>query len=567
MAVTTPLLQVTVNGTATTVLEAHTQHSVDASVAQASIVVPHPLPAQVVDNAPVLIEMGYAGDMETVFRGRIRGPVDRALGESERAATIRCDGTLWRAALPRMTDLSFPGPISPRKVIHSLLAFQGVGEVRVEQFVHPVTGKPLMLGGVNWIDEGRVIVPAGTSPLAFIQRMCALWGYRIFDAPDGTVRVVRLSGRPREAEFLLEEGVDLLSVSRGHDLHELVTRWEAQGASGTKPNGREVNIISRPVLGIPSALVPDPPTFIAGSVSDQIMVKRKLANAARNAQEMDYGGVAYRVRCEVPGGKRGRAGKRARQTFGVYAPSLGMAEGMDFWLTGVSRDFTEAGYWMTYEGWRPGGRPVATAPNPPTPPTFDNDDPVSVPPPDTYDPADIPAPSYPDSYPPDIPWGNDDGDVALPDIYDPPPTYPSLPPFPDVPALPEQVDPDYDPAYPSGGLPPPIEGDVDVCEPAPTVEKCVLQEITESWTIGEGDADTPLSVAWIPTFTGDEITISGELLGAGFTLTVHRGGTLLGTSVVTDNLSGWNEWEATLPVAVTAGETLELRFTSLEAAP
>jgi len=548
MAVTTPELSVTVNGEATPVLEAHTSHSVDSPVAQASLTLPLPLAANVKNNAPVVIEMGADGTSERVFQGRIRGPFERGLSESDRTVTVRCDGNLWRAAFPRLTDLSFPGPISVRKVIRSILTFHGVTDIRIEQFVHPVTGKVLKLGGEVQFDAGLVILPAGTSPLAFCERICKLFGYRIFDAPDGSVRVARISGRPHDPDFTLTEGTDLLSASRSHDLHELVTQWTAEGASGTDILGQEVAIVSRPVGGIESEFVPAPPTYVAGTVSDALLVTQNLANAARMAAEYDFGGVAIRVRAEAAGQVRGTPGLAKKWSFKVAAASVGLTDNNTFWLTGVSRDFTESGYWVSYEGWRPGGRPVSTAANPPVPPVLDPDTTVPDVPDYAIGAPDIPAPTYPEDLYPENPWNNIDGDLSPPALEAP------------------EFDPAIDPDGPDA---PPDVGDVFPCDPAAAAppRRCGIAQVLESYDQRAVTAEEPAILPFTPTVAADTVTVRGETDQPGGAVEIWQDALMIGTEPIPDPEPGvWTEFQVSIACALVTAAVAECRIVYVEPA-
>ena len=76
---------------------------------------------------------GFAGLHEAAFAD---GDLDRKTKELLALAiaiAVRCDGNLWRAALPHTSDLSWAGPVSARKVIRELLAFRGISSARVEQ--------------------------------------------------------------------------------------------------------------------------------------------------------------------------------------------------------------------------------------------------------------------------------------------------------------------------------------------------------------------------------------------------------------------------------------------------
>lgn len=546
--VTTPAVEVTVNGEPLAVLSLSTSHGVESPTGTASLTVPLPVPNNVVEDAPVRVRArGDAGeDWETIFKGRVRGPIDKTLSESDATATLRCDGPSWRLALPLPYDLTWVGPIAPREVIRALLALSGMKDYRVEHFVHPVTGVPILLGGVPWFDEGRVVLARGTSPLAFVDRLCRLWGYRCFDRPDGEFRVARVSGPPPETDYVLTEGVDFLNVSRVVDLHEIATQWEVTGASGTDAAGQQVAVVSRPVRGVRSRFVPNPPKYALGSISDPLIVLNEWADAARIAAEYDQAGVPWRVRGEVVGANRRTAGLAPRNAFRVVAPTAGIGgAGKVFWQTAVSVEWSERGYWVTVEGWRPTGKPATTAPPPdpvpPDEPAEEGDDPVAAPDPADLDPWEDGADPLPPTWEDDgsgNPWGNADGDPA--------PSEDPLDPYWTDPAgaAPDEHPAGFDPCDPPPAAPPRACRTVGVLEPG--------------WATEVPDPG-PLVLPFDVPAAGDSVTVSGELLGGATAVALWQSGAQVGSTATAPAAVAWTGWEATFAGAVAAGAA-ELRL-------
>lgn len=553
MAARRPGFVVTVNGVVTPFLEASTSHSVEAPIAQASVAFAAPPPAGVVEDAPVRIEArGDAGEtLETLFVGKLRGPLERGLSEGDATVTARLDGNLWRMTFPALADLSWVGPITPRKLLRQLFAFSGITEYRVEQFVHPTTGVPLLLGGVPWFDDGRVILPAGTTPLAFADRVCRLFGYRVFDRPDGSVRVARVSGPPPAADHEFAEGVDILGVSRATDLHEIATYWEAQGASGSDAAGQQVAVVSRPRKGVRSRFVPNPPKYAGASVSDPLLVTQPLADAARIVKEFDAGGVAWRVSGEVIGASRALAGLAPRQAFAVTSARLGLS-GKVFWQTGVAHEIGPRGYWTTVEGWRPTGKPARTAPpeEPAEPPPPGRDDPVTPPSDAELDPVQDPLPATWEAGAGGQPWGNPDGDPAPPESLDDNPNYD---PIQDI---------DYEPTALDGiGLP--SEGTIFVCVPAPSApaRSCESVGLLEPAWATAAPVSPGLALPFAPPLGSDTVTVTGEAQGGPGTVEVWQGGLLIGSAPLpAAPVGAWTAFSVRTPAALLAPNEAEVRI-------
>lgn len=364
MPLVRPEATVVIGGQEQEFLDFQTTHTVEG-MATATVTVPAPAAAGIAENATVSIQakLDTSHTLTTLFAGKLRGPLDRVLNESDATITLRCDGNLWRLALPATHDISWVGPITPKKIIKQMFLFRGVepGTSHCERFIHPVTGVPILLGGIPWFDEGRVVCPKGTSPLAFIDRICRLFGYRIFDRPDGRILVSRVCGPPPDSEHTFTEGVDLLNVRRNTDLHPLQNYWIAEGASGTDIVGQAVAVRSIPRRGQRTKFIPNPPKWTVGTVSDPLLTTHYLASTARIVKELDNGGVAWNISADAIGLSQQLVLMQPRKGFVITAPTLGLT-GQRFWQIGVGNTWGPNGFWTTIDGWRPTGKPRRTKP-------------------------------------------------------------------------------------------------------------------------------------------------------------------------------------------------------------
>lgn len=538
-----PTSVVTINGEETPFTEWHTQHSVEAGIGQATVTIPRPIPSHVFHGARILITAANdtGDDQVSCFVGQIRGPVNDELGESDATTTIRADGPLWKLSLPARADFAWVGPITPRKLLKQLLLFWGVphSKSKVEQFVHATTGVPLLLGGIPWFDDGRIIITRGSSPYALADRISRLFGYRIYDRPDGTIRVSRVNGRPPSAAHGITEGEDILSCSRDIDLHDLTTYWEAVGASGSDLAGQAVEVRSVPKRGIKSKFVPNPPKFIAGEISDSLLVTYPLASASRVAKEKDTAGITWNVRAELTDAPARVANLAPRTAFTATVPDLDIS-GTRYWQIGIGQDFTASGYWATITGWRPRGKHAKEGRIRPAEDVDDPEDPWES-------DADVKtAPEGSDLDTPDAAAEDFDGSGEdLPAAWD----------LDNDEAYVVEEDPDYDAENPDGFLDtPPEEGPFDICSPAAVCRRCdtiPLDEPSWQWVV----SDLP---TW--TFTSsvdaDAITISGESIGGGETLSLYDDADALlasDTVPVTDPLDGWVPFTVPLAAVLAAG--------------
>jgi len=556
-----PASTVTIGGIDQTALEWSTQHSVEAPLAQASIVLPSPPPTGVFEGAVARIKVkgDTSEDLLTVFEGRVRGPLEWNQTDSDATITARCDGNLWRMTFPATYDMSWVGPITPRKLIRQFLAFRGITDYHVEEFVDH-RGVPILLGGVPWFDDGRVVCPEGTSPLDFVDRICRLFGYRIYDRPDGRVRVSRVCGPPRQPDYTLEEGVDLLGPSKDVDLHNINTYITMTGASGTDPSGAQISIVSRPKRGIHSAFIPNPPKYAASSESDPLLVSQLLADQARIVKEFDQAGPAWHFSSEVIGASRGALGLAPNQVFAAKAPTIGLVStGKRFWQISVSNSWGSQGFWTTLEGWRPTGKPARSAP--PEPVDDPTDPPTSAPSADdlgsTPDPAtgdltgdDTPLPTGYDVAPDDPLYDSGtDPDGAAPTYdgsYDPTSYGPGAPGFDD----PTSTDQPY--IGPTPFCPPPAAAPPVQCQTAGLLEP--------GWdTDLSGGA---LSLDFTVPITASDFTITGEAIGTGGDVTITQDAAVLGTTTRPDaDPVNWEAFSVTITAAADVG-TAQLGFAS-----
>lgn len=561
MSARRPACTVTIGGVDQTALEWTTSHSVEAAVAQASIVLPSPPPTGVFEGAVARIKVkgDTSEDLLTVFEGRVRGPLEWNQTDSDATITARCDGNLWRMTFPATYDMSWVGPITPRKLIRQFLAFRGITDYHVEEFVDH-RGVPILLGGVPWFDDGRVVCPEGTSPLDFVDRICRLFGYRIYDRPDGRVRVSRVCGPPRQPDYTLEEGVDLLGPSKDVDLHNINTYITMTGASGTDPSGAQISIVSRPKRGIHSAFIPNPPKYAASSESDPLLVSQLLADQARIVKEFDQAGPAWHFSSEVIGASRASLTLAPNQVFTVKAPTIGLSStGKRFWQISVSNAWGSQGFWTTLEGWRPTGKPARSAP--PEPVDDPTDPPTSAPSADdlgsTPDPAtgdltgeDAPLPTGYDVAPDDEAYDpGTDPDGAAPTYdgsYDPTSYGPGAPGFDD----PTSTDQPY--IGPTPFCPPPAAAPPVQCQTAGLLEP--------GWDtdLSGGALDLDFTVP----ITASDFTVTGEAIGTGGDVSITQDAAVLGTTTRPDaDPVTWEPFSVTITAAADVG-TAQLTFAS-----
>ena len=358
-----PAMTVLIDGTTTPqATEIHVHEAVN-EVGTCSVVVPLPLPAHVALNAvvEVIATMTNAAtgatESATIFQGQCRGPERKQLTIRGKLATLHAQGWLALMDLPHHEDRAFAGPISASAVIRGLFEDRAFGVAGRPTFVvHSIltdAGATVTLGGEPLSDGGQVRVPAGRSEsyFKFIQRLCRLFGYAVYEN-SGAPRVSRIFGAPTVGASVktFSEGTESFEWEGSTDLHDVVTWWEVRGASWRDDDGVETAIRSFPASVPASADIPDPPDATRGDEADSLLVTQALADAVRNVREVEFGVRRQLARWSVRGQPRPWVGKVVT----LSAATVGVSG--DVWVYSVDHDWTiREGYVTRFSGSFGGG--------------------------------------------------------------------------------------------------------------------------------------------------------------------------------------------------------------------
>jgi hypothetical protein len=200
-------LFVRIGGVAIDAHEAHVQHSVDRPIGGCTIHCAAPRPSTVVMNAEIEIEMGYTGAVRRVFHGFI--PSDESVTD-DRGGSVRIEGVGWcsRLAYPEFAGVEIEGPVSLKDAFRSLCELRDIPTYLADDTTY-VDGLTVYLGGNDYVNGGHVRFDNKTDPLTWVTRNAELYGYRVFDSPDGAVRLARISGRPTPEFTNVEQTMDI----------------------------------------------------------------------------------------------------------------------------------------------------------------------------------------------------------------------------------------------------------------------------------------------------------------------------------------------------------------------
>jgi hypothetical protein len=189
-------LFVRIGGVAIDATEAHTRHGVDQPIGTCTIYCAAPRPSSAAMNAEIEIEMGYTGAVRRTFHGFI--PNDESVSD-DRGNMVRIEGVGWcsRLAYPELTGVEIAGPVSLKNAFRSLCEMREIPTYLSDDTTYVDGATEIMLGGNLSIDGGHVRFDNRTDPLTWVTRNAELYGYRVFDSPDGAVRLARVSGIPQ----------------------------------------------------------------------------------------------------------------------------------------------------------------------------------------------------------------------------------------------------------------------------------------------------------------------------------------------------------------------------------
>lgn len=341
-----------IDGIPTPAYEANGSFGVDARTGTGSVSIPAPLAAHIDLNQRVEVQGGYRdGVIRTRLSGRVTD-ITLEVSRSGRTATIDVEG--WSSLLDwkQETDLVFAGPISLYEIVRSLCRWRGVPSYQIDTITAPDGVTPIVLGGVPDHNDGNETIPRRTSPLAWLRRVLGLFGYRIFDTPDGTVRVQRINGAPGGTPAATyATGQNLYRLRRARTARTMATYITVEGPRYTDSDG--VTVVPRSIAeAVPESTYLIPPGYRAGDIKDDVLVTEELAAIVRNVAEIDGGAPTVNERWEC----RGDALRAPGEVVTVDSPHLGTSG--TYWLMRLDWRIDSRGYIDAMEGWAGGGEPL-----------------------------------------------------------------------------------------------------------------------------------------------------------------------------------------------------------------
>lgn len=351
------LLYVRVGGEVINATEATVRHGVDQPVGVCTVYCKAPRPASVAINAEIEIEMGYPGAARRRFIGVI--PDDESVTEM-RGHLLRIEGVgrASRLAWPERNGIELAANISLKDAFRSLCALRGVETYFADDTTYVDGITTITLGGNDQINGGAVRFDSRRDPLAWLIAASGMYGYRVFDSPDGAVRLARVSGLPPESEpvaMAYAEGLNCYRIVRRRSNRRMVNYWTVEGARYTDVDGATTQIRSIPAE-VPYADELAPLGYRADTFASQDIVTDEQAAGVRNALEIDRGSLSNTYEWECAGHPELQPG----DVVTLEAPTHGLATPTRLWLTAIEEAVTDRGYLVSrMAGWAGGGQALA----------------------------------------------------------------------------------------------------------------------------------------------------------------------------------------------------------------
>jgi hypothetical protein len=346
---TTTQGMVLVNGVTVQHIEWDARFSVASAYANASVTLSLPRPEVVQANATVQIQGGYDDYVRTLFSGRL--PRWQSSMRREDTITLYPVGWCSLLAYRERFDLVFDGPITISALFDALCARRGVPSYRADRVTDETGTIEIELGTNPSIDDGKVIIPASQSPLAYLNNQAEIYKYRIYDTCDGTVRLSRISGMPLgDPVVTFQEGWSILGADRDYDISDIVNYPDIHGRTFEDALGASV-----PIRAFPDPVVSSP--FVP--VNDGVSYQRITSSLITTQQQAEIALAAAQVDMNAP--------HTPVQWDAVAVPGLNVGDHIaldaqavegtgSYWLTDMRIQGRSSGsLTATYNGWAGGG--------------------------------------------------------------------------------------------------------------------------------------------------------------------------------------------------------------------
>ena len=253
-----------------------------------------------------------------------------------------------------------------KQTIHEIARglLRRVGLTTAQYNVYEITdldGDQIKLGGNGLVDAGQVVLGRRDQPFAFLTRLLDLFGFVIFDSPDGVVRVRPFRGNPSgtAAQTFAEASSAITVPSRTTNPRDVYNAVRVDGASGNDEDGKRFAYFYRtdPGLVEDSDYIPHPkPGEHLLTMSSSYLVSFTLCQQVHDIALVNNGESETVVVTTWP------HALRPAQIVQINAPTAGFA-GKAF-VESVRTDIDSGGFRMTVTAWTGVDLEVSETPDP-----------------------------------------------------------------------------------------------------------------------------------------------------------------------------------------------------------
>lgn len=337
---------VLIDGKPTVCTDVSTRHGTGSPIASAQLMLPAPAPSHVQPGATVEVQAGYRGITATIFSGYIP-TAESVLDTGGGWVTVTATGWLALTVDPPRRAARWRGPIQLREIVRSILRERKVPYTLIDDITDD-EGDPILFGTNEAVNEGIVEIGTTTGFFSWLTQTLSLFGYEIFDNPDGTVRVTRISGIPDRAPVMTvrQGGRPSLSFGKRWTTDGMITYPDVRGATYTDEDGAQQQIRSFPATVVINPIL-RPLGYRKGDRSSNALDTNALADLARHHIERTSGDLITTVQWSTELAPHIGVGDVVR----VRSSAIGADE--DVWVTSIAHTYSaEALKKTTFEGQR-----------------------------------------------------------------------------------------------------------------------------------------------------------------------------------------------------------------------
>lgn len=235
-----------------------------------------------------------------------------------------------------------------RRIVRGMLAKSGIPLAQRDVYqVTDLDGDTIYLGGNGLVDAGQIRIEGKEQPLSWLSNVLDLFGFVLFDSPDGVVRVRPFRGQPTgDPVFTFEEQVNIISVSdASNDPSRVYNSVSVRGASGSDENGKRFAYTYRTDPGDVAAnpVIPDPPGEHTLTLSSTLLTSDDLCEQAGEIAEVNNSDATTITFETWP------HAIRPNNTIAVIAPTADIAATMR--VENVRTTIDASGYRQTIAAW------------------------------------------------------------------------------------------------------------------------------------------------------------------------------------------------------------------------